>query len=83
VRLDHPELDDANWLRTLVASPANGEIAIRTESMQGVWDRIRPPGLAEGLPARLQELLVRSLPRALVQRIMRRRVADFAPGELA
>jgi fumarate reductase (CoM/CoB) subunit A len=83
VRLDHPERDDANWLKTLIAGKENGEIALRTEPMEGIWDQIRPPGLVEGLPARLQELLVRSLPRGVVQRIMRRRVADFAPGELA
>jgi len=83
VRRDHPGRDDANWLKTLLAGKENGEIAIRSESMQGVWDHVRPPGLAEQLPARLQELLVRGLPRGMVQRIMRRRVADFVPGELA
>jgi fumarate reductase (CoM/CoB) subunit A len=83
VRLDHPERDDANWLKTLIARSQNGSVTIRSESMQGVWDRIHPPGFAEGLPARLQELAVRGLPRGVVQRIMRRRVAEFAPGESA
>jgi hypothetical protein len=83
VRLDHPERDDGSWLKTLVAGKENEKIAIRTEPMEGIWDQVRPPGLVEALPARLQELLVRSLPRGAVQRIMRRRVADFAPGELA
>jgi fumarate reductase (CoM/CoB) subunit A len=83
VRLDHPERDDGAWLKTLVAGKQNGGIAIRTEPMEGVWDEIRPPGLVEGLPARLQDLLVRTLPRGVVQRRLRKRVADFVPGEFA
>jgi succinate dehydrogenase/fumarate reductase flavoprotein subunit len=83
VRLDHPERNDADWLKTVVAREEDGEVAIRTESMQGVWDQIRPPGLVDGLPGRFQDLLVRNLPRGVVQRIMRRRVAEFAPGESA
>jgi hypothetical protein len=85
VRMDHPELDDAHWLQTVIAeksaSQQNGDIAIRTDPMEGVWDHIRPPGFVERLPASLQELALRNLPRGVVQRILRKRVADFVPGE--
>jgi fumarate reductase (CoM/CoB) subunit A len=80
VRLDHPERDDANWLKTVVASRTNGEISIRTEPIEGGWEEIRPPGFVEGLPATLQDLLVRHLPRRVVQRMLNRRVGGFAPG---
>lgn len=83
VRLDYPERDDAAGLKTLVAGKENGGIAIRAEPMEGVWDQVRPPGLVEELPARLQDLLVRILPRGVVQRGLRKRVADFVPGESA
>jgi fumarate reductase (CoM/CoB) subunit A len=83
VRTDHPERDDTQWLRTVVASKQKQEIAIRTEPIGRVWDQIRPPGPLEALPARLQDLLVRSLPRAVVQRSLRKRVSDFAPEESA
>jgi fumarate reductase (CoM/CoB) subunit A len=83
VRLDHPARDDAEWLKTVVASKEDGGIAIRAEPMASAWDEIRAPGSFEGLPARLQELLIRNLPRAAVQRILLRRMADFAPGESA
>ena len=65
MRLDHPERDDAAWLKTLVAGKENGEIAIHAEPMEGVWDEIRPPGLLERLPARFQDLMVRNLPRGV------------------
>jgi fumarate reductase (CoM/CoB) subunit A len=81
VRMDHPELDDAHWLKTVIAtrssSKQDGDIAIRTDPMQGVWDHIRPPGFVERLPASLQDLALRNLPRGVVQRILRRRVSDF------
>jgi succinate dehydrogenase/fumarate reductase flavoprotein subunit len=80
VRTDHPERDDERWLKTVVASKENGDIAIRTEPVGQVWDDIRPPGLLEGLPASIQDLMVRSLPRGVVQRVLRKRVSDFMPG---
>jgi len=83
VRLDHPERDDADWLRTIVARKENGRIALRTDPIGDVWDDIRPPGLLEGLPAKLQDWSVRNLPRGVVQRMLRKRVARFAPGESA
>jgi succinate dehydrogenase/fumarate reductase flavoprotein subunit len=83
VRTDHPERDDTQWLKTVVASKQGQEIAIRTEPIGRVWDQIRPPGPLETLPARLQDLLVRSLPRAIVRRALRERLADFAPEESA
>jgi succinate dehydrogenase/fumarate reductase flavoprotein subunit len=83
VRLDHPERDDAGWLKTVVASKGNGGVTIRTEPMRGVWEEIRAPGALERLPAQLQDLMVRKLPRAVVRRILRRRMADFAPGASA
>ena len=46
VRMDHPERDDAHWLKTIVASKENGDVAIRTEPIGDVWDDIRPPGFA-------------------------------------
>jgi succinate dehydrogenase/fumarate reductase flavoprotein subunit len=81
VRMDHPERDDARWLRTIVASKENGGVAIRTEPIGDVWDDIRPPGLLERLPSSLQELAIRNLPRAAVQRILHRRVASFVAEE--
>jgi succinate dehydrogenase/fumarate reductase flavoprotein subunit len=83
VRLDHPERDDARWLETIVARKQNGGIAIRTDPIGDVWDDIRPPGFVEGLPAKLQDWTVRHLPRGVVQRMLRKRVAAFAPGESA
>jgi succinate dehydrogenase/fumarate reductase flavoprotein subunit len=83
VRLDHPQRDDANWLKTVVAARLNGEVSIRTESMEGVWEEIRPLGFVEGLPARLQDLLVRGLPKGVVQRMLRKRMAASSPGEAA
>ncbi|MBW1686203.1 MAG: FAD-dependent oxidoreductase [Deltaproteobacteria bacterium] len=83
VRMDHPERDDTEWLKTIVASKENGDVAIRTEPIGDVWDDIRPAGLLERLPSSLQELAIRSLPRAAVQRILRRRVASFVAEEKA
>jgi hypothetical protein len=83
VRTDHPERDDERWLKTIVASKQNGDIAIRTLPVGNVWDEIRPPGPLEGLPAILQDLMVRSLPRGVVQRVLRKRVSGFIPGESA
>ena len=81
VRMDHPERDDAHWLKTIVASKENGDVAIRTEPIGDVWDDIRLPGLLERLPSSLQDLVIRSLPRAAVQRITRRKVASFVAEE--
>ncbi len=83
VRMDHPERDDAHWLKTIVASRENGDVAIRTEPIGDVWDDIRPPGFLERLPSSLQELAIRSLPRAAVQRILHKRVAGFVAEERA
>jgi fumarate reductase (CoM/CoB) subunit A len=80
VRLDHPARDDEGWLKTVVASKRNGAIAIRAVSMEGVWDQIRARGFLERVPARIQDLLIRNLPPSVVQRILLRRMADFAPG---
>jgi succinate dehydrogenase/fumarate reductase flavoprotein subunit len=81
VRMDHPERDDAHWSKTIVASKENGDVAIRTQPIGDVWDDIRPAGLLERLPSSLQELAIRSLPRAAVQRILRKRVASFVAEE--
>jgi hypothetical protein len=83
VRLDHPERDDARWLRTIVASKRNGDVAIRTEPIGDAWDDIRPAGLLERLPSSLQELAIRNLPRATVQRMLHRRVSGFMGEEEA
>jgi len=83
VRLDHPERDDARWLKTIVARKQNGEVALRTDPIGAAWDHIHPPGFVEGLPARLQDWLVRSLPSGLVQRMLRRRMSDFLSGDSA
>jgi succinate dehydrogenase/fumarate reductase flavoprotein subunit len=83
VRMDHPERDDAHWLKTIVASKENGDVAIRTEPIGDAWDDIRPPGFFERLPSSLQELAIRSLPRAAVQRILHKRVASFVAEEPA
>jgi fumarate reductase (CoM/CoB) subunit A len=83
VRLDHPERDDARWLKTIVARKQDGGVAIRTDPIGDVWDDIRPPGFVEGLPAKIQDWSVRHLPRGIVQRMLRKRVAAFAPGESA
>jgi fumarate reductase (CoM/CoB) subunit A len=83
VRMDHPERDNAHWLKTIVASKQNGDVAIRTEPIGDVWDDIRPPGFLERLPSTLQELAIRSLPRAAVQRILHKRMASFAAEESA
>jgi fumarate reductase (CoM/CoB) subunit A len=84
VRMDHPERDDAHWLKTIIAKKVtekqDEDIAIRTDPMGSVWDHIRPPGFVEGLPASLQDLLVRSVPRGVLQRMLRKRVAGFVPG---
>ena len=81
--MDHPERDDTDWLKTIVASKENGEVAVRTEPIGDVWDDIRPPGLLERLPSSLQELAIRSLPRAAVQRILHKRVSSFTAEEPA
>jgi succinate dehydrogenase/fumarate reductase flavoprotein subunit len=81
VRMDHPERDDAHWLRTIVASKENGDVAIRTEPIGDAWDEIHPPSFLERLPSSLQELAIRSLPRAAVQRILHRRMAGFVAEE--
>jgi hypothetical protein len=83
VRLDHPERDDAQWLKTIVARKQDGGVALRTDPIGDVWDDIRPPGFVEGLPAKLQDWSVRHLPRGFVQRTLRKRVAGFAPGKSA
>jgi hypothetical protein len=77
--MDHPERDDARWLKTIVARKEDGDIALRADPMGGVWDHVRPRGFLEGLPATVQDRLVRSLPRGLVQGILRKRVAGFMP----
>ena len=81
--MDHPERDDAHWLKTIVANRENGDVAIRTEPIGDVWNDIRPPGFLERLPSSLQELAIRSLPRAAVQRILHRKVSGFVSGESA
>jgi hypothetical protein len=83
VRMDHPDRDDAHWLKTIVASKQNGDVAIRTEAIGDVWNDIRPPGFLERLPSALQELAIRSLPRVAVQRMLHKRVAGFVPEESA
>jgi fumarate reductase (CoM/CoB) subunit A len=83
VRLDHPERDDAHWLATVVACKRNGGVAIRTDPIGNVWDDVRPLGFVEGMPAKLQDWSVRHLPRGVVQRMIRKRVAAFASGESA
>jgi hypothetical protein len=88
VRMDHPERDDAHWLKTIVANRENGDrengdVVIRTEPIGDVWNDIRPPGFLERLPSSLQELAIRSLPRAAVQRILHKRVAGFLAEESA
>jgi fumarate reductase (CoM/CoB) subunit A len=83
VRLDHPERDNAHWLRTIIARKENGGVALRTDPIGDVWSGIRPPGFVEGLPAKLQDWSLRHLPRSVVQRMLRNRVASFAPGESA
>ena len=83
MRLDHPERDDAHWLETIVVRKQNGGISIRTDPIGDVWDDVRPPGFVEGLPAKLQDWSVRHLPRSVVQRMLRKRVAAFAPGDSA
>ncbi len=66
---------------TVVAHRQDHGVALRTDPIGDVWDDIRPPGFIEALPANLQDLLVRNLPRGVVQRMLRRRVADFLPGK--
>ena len=81
--MDHPERDDAHWLKTIVASKQDGDVSIRTEPIGDVWKDIRSPGFLERLPSSLQELAVRSLPRAAVERILHKRVAGFVAEESA
>jgi fumarate reductase (CoM/CoB) subunit A len=81
VRLDHPQRDDTRWLKTVIASRENGGIAIRTESMAGVWSEIRPRGLAERLPTELRDLLIRNLPRGVVQKMLHKRMGGILSGD--
>jgi hypothetical protein len=70
-------------LKTIVTSQENGDVAIRTQPIGDVWDDIRPAGWLERLPSSLQELAIRNLPRAAVQRILRKKVASFVAEEPA
>ncbi len=77
VRLDHPERNDTDWLKTIVARKENGGITLRTDPIGEVWNDIQPEGWIEALPAKLQDWLIRSLPRQVVQRILHKRVSGF------
>ena len=77
LRIDHPERDDGRWLKTLVVRKAEGAILLRGDSLEGIWDHIEPRRRMEEARPRIREILLRTLPDVLVQRIMRKRMKRF------
>jgi succinate dehydrogenase/fumarate reductase flavoprotein subunit len=77
LRIDHPERDEGRWLKTLVIRKTEEGMLLRADSLEGVWDHIEPRRRIEEARPRILETLLRSLPDALVERIMRNRMKRF------
>jgi fumarate reductase (CoM/CoB) subunit A len=82
VRMDYPEREDSQWLKTIVARKERGQIVLRVDPIGSAWKHIEAVGIAEKMISTLRELIVRNLPPAFMQRILQKKVGDFVGEEI-